>query len=143
MGALNRMRLKTQLMRHEGVRTKPYEDTEGILTIGVGRNLEDKGLSESEVNMLLDNDINDALIECTRLIPAWHRMNGVRKQVLVNMMFNLGAPRLMNFVKLMAAVKIGDYETAAAEMLDSKWARQVGDRALELSRMMRNGVQDG
>jgi lysozyme len=141
MAVLNRDRLKKQLMRHEGVRVKPYQDSEGILTIGVGRNLEDKGLSESEVMFLLNNDIEEAYMECQRIIPGFRVMNSVRRQVLVNMAFNLGIPRLMGFKKMMAALRIGNYEEAAVEMLDSKWARQVGDRALELAEMMRKGVQ--
>jgi len=140
MTALRRDRLKAQLLRHEGIRTKPYEDSEGILTIGVGRNLEDKGLSESEVMYLLNNDIDDAYMNCRRLIPGFSRMNGVRKGVMVNMMFNLGAPRLMGFRKMMAALRIGDYETASYEMLDSKWHRQVGERARELAKQMKEGV---
>ena len=122
------------------MRTKPYLDSEGILTIGVGRNLEDKGLSEDEVMYLLKGDIDDALQECQRLIPNWRVMNGVRKQVMVNMAFNLGMPRLLGFKRMMAALRIGDYEKAAIEMKDSKWARQVGDRALELAEMMDRGV---
>lgn len=135
-------RMVSQLVTHEGIRLKPYRDSEGILTIGVGRNLEDKGISESEAMILLDNDITDAYLDSQRLVPNFARLNGPRKQVIVNMMFNLGWPRLRGFKKMLAALAREDFDEAAREMLDSKWAGQVGLRAVQLADIMRRGTND-
>lgn len=132
------MSLRDDLIRHEALRLKPYEDSEGILTIGVGRNLEDVGLSRDEVLYMLDNDIKSTLAECQRF--SWFDgLSQERKDVVANMMFNLGWNRFNGFKKTIAAIEAGDYNTAAVEMLDSKWARQVKGRAVELSRRMARG----
>ena len=130
--------LRDQLRFHEGVRLFPYEDTVGKITIGVGRNLDDRGLSVDEVNFLLDNDISLCESELDSLHPEWRTLTEPRRHVLIDMMFNLGRSRLLNFRKFWAALKAGDYGVAADEMLDSKWAEQVGERAQTLAKMMRN-----
>ncbi len=132
------MSLRDDLIRHEGLRLKPYEDSEGILTIGVGRNLEDVGLSDAEVMFLLGNDIEIVLRQC-RTFPWWNSLNQERQDVIANMVFNLGLPRFKGFKKTIAFIEAGDYQSAAVEMLDSKWARQVKGRAVELSRRMSDG----
>jgi lysozyme len=138
----DKMRMVEVLVRHEGMRLKPYLDSEGIMTIGVGRNLEDKGISESEAMHLLNNDVQDAYMEAFDQVPGFPGMNGVRKRVMVNMVFNLGITRLKGFRRMFVALKLGDFENASREMLDSKWASQVGNRALELANQMRTGVND-
>lgn len=138
----DKMRMAEILVRHEGMRLKPYLDSEGIMTIGVGRNLEDKGISEHEAMHLLSNDIQDAYMEAFDKVPGFPAMSGVRKRVMVNMVFNLGMPRLSGFRRMFVALKLGDFENAAREMLDSKWASQVGNRALELAEQMRTGKND-
>jgi lysozyme len=130
--------LKAQLVRHEALRLKPYKDTEGILTIGVGRNLE-KGITEAEAMVLLDNDIISVFDDLDRYCPWWRRMSEARQLVLADMCFNLGIRRLMGFMKTLSAMQSGRYEIAAVEMLDSLWARQVGKRAQTLSKMMKEG----
>ena len=117
-----------------------YEDTQGILTIGVGRNLEDRGLSEDEVDYLLNNDIKICVEELKRSFDWYDDLDDIRKRVLVDMMFNLGMPRLKGFVKMLEAIESGAWGAAAEEMLDSTWARQVGSRADRLSEMMETGT---
>lgn len=135
--------LINQLKRHEGFRSKPYRCTAGKLTIGIGRNLDDKGISEDEAYIMLLSDISDATNDLIKAKPqVWERLNddSVRQCVLINMTFNLGISRLLKFKKMWAAIEAGDYAEAADEMLDSRWAAQVGERALELSDMMRTGI---
>ena len=133
-------KLKQQIKLHEGVEYRAYEDTQGILTIGVGRNLEDRGLSEDEVDYLLNNDIKICVKELKGSFDWYDDLDDIRKRVLVDMMFNLGMPRLKGFVKMLEAIEAGAWEAAAEEMLDSTWARQVGSRADRLSEMMETGT---
>ena len=127
-----------QLRRDEGVRKFPYTDTVGKLTIGVGRNLTDVGLYEAEVDFLLKNDIDVATAKLERVYPWFAALDPVRQSVLINMTFNLGS--ISSFPRMLALVASGDYAGAAAEMLDSLWARQVGDRAKRLSLQMNTGA---
>lgn len=136
---MNREALKAQLVEHEGVVLKPYKDTVGKLTIGVGRNLDDVGISRNEALILLDNDIDRVMEDLNRALPWWHRMSPVRQQVLADMCFNLGIVRLQGFRKALEAMRAGAWHEAAAQMLDSKWAKQVGNRATKLADMMRTG----
>lgn len=136
---MNLKRLQSQLSIDEGNKAKPYTDTVGKLTIGVGRNLTDRGLSPDEVNYLLNNDINIATQDAKKLVPGFDKLDDVRQEVLVNMAFNLGLARLSGFKKFLAAVNAGDFSRASVEMLDSVWAKQVGARAIRLSNAMRTG----
>jgi lysozyme len=133
--------LQEKLIRDEGLRLKPYRCSAGKLTIGVGRNLDDVGISEEEAMHMLRNDIFKARKGAWLIVgdDTWGNLTKTRKKVLINMCFNLGAAGLRNFVKMLIAVRLGNYERAADEMLDSKWARQVGARAQRLSREMRKG----
>lgn len=139
MTPADRAQLVADLERDEGVRPFPYTDTVGKLTIGVGRNLSDRGLSADEIEYLLQNDIDAAIDDLNRGIPWWDRLDGVRRQALVNMCVNLGWPRLRGFVRTLAAVRRGDYQGAAEGMRDSLWAKQVGARAERLAQMMETG----
>ena len=134
--------LREMLIRHEGLRLKPYRCPAGKLTIGVGRNLEDVGISEPEAQVLLAFDIERVRQELSTFQwysdPAYSRP--ARKLVLENMCFQLGLPRLLSFKRMIAALEVGDYETTADEMLDSKWAREDSPaRAQELAQIMRTG----
>lgn len=131
--------LVAQLRKHEGVRHKPYKDTVGKLTIGVGRNLDDKGLSDEEINILLSNDIGDAMDDAATLVVNFWSLTENRQRVLVDMAFNMGRRGLSTFVNTLAAIERGDYEDASRRMLKSKWASQVGQRAITLSQMMKRG----
>jgi lysozyme len=130
---------KAQLRIDEGVRQKVYKDSLGIESIGVGRNLRDKGLSMQEVDYLLENDLTDAERDARSLVVAFDKLSDERKAVLLNMALNLGRSRLASFKRLLEAVNAGAWEQAAAEMLDSLWASQVGERAQRLAKKMREG----
>ena len=133
-------RIKEQLVRHEGLRLKPYRCTAGKLTIGIGRNLDDCGISQSEAYVMLINDIMNCEKQLQSKIPdIYNGLDEVRKSVLLNMCLNLGINGLLGFKNTLAFVKAGDWERAANNMLVSKWAKQVGRRAIELSELMRKG----
>lgn len=124
------------LKNDEGVKNKPYTDTVGKLTIGVGRNLTDNGLSDDEIDYLLNNDIDRCIHELSAKFDWFFEVNKNVQIVLISMVFNLGLPRFLGFKKMIAAIENEDYKEAAAQMLDSKWARQVGDRAKRLSELI-------
>jgi lysozyme len=131
--------LKPQLKVDEAVKVKPYRDTVGKLTIGVGRNLDDIGVRPDEIDLMLENDINVAEATAKVLFPSFDSLSDVRKAVVVNMAFNMGATRLAGFVKVRQLVADGNFDAAAREMLNSGWATQVGNRATRLATMMRQG----
>ncbi len=131
--------LARELRRDEGVRLMPYRDTVGKLTIGVGRNLEDRGITLAEAEILLLSDIHATIAAVEKAVPWYPRLDPVRQRVLINMAFNLGTAGLLAFRQMLAACQRGDYDTAADEMLESLWAQQVGTRALRLAQMMRTG----
>lgn len=126
------------LIRHEGLRLRPYKDSVGKLTIGVGRNLDDKGISEPEAMLLLSNDIGAALADAKTLV-WFNKLDSVRQDVIVNMIFNLGLPRFVGFKNTLRAIEMANWEEAVVQMLDSKWAKQVGKRAEDLAFMMMTG----
>jgi lysozyme len=131
--------VKGQLRIDEGWERKPYKDTVGKLSAGCGRNLDDVGLRDDEIALMLSNDVRVAENDAINLFVGFEWLSDVRKAVLVNMAFNLGHDRLSKFVKLRAAVKNRDFEEAAKQMLDSTWAAQVGLRAVRLAKQMREG----
>lgn len=122
----------------EGRRNFPYEDSVGKLTIGIGRNLDDRGLSDDEIDMLCNNDIAIVLSHAETLL-YWNSLDSVRQLVVADMIFNLGATRFRGFVKTNAALTRLDYDEAADEMKDSRWYRQTGRRAKKLVEAMRTG----
>ena len=134
--------LRDMLIRHEGVRLKPYRDTVGKLTIGVGRNLDDVGISQDEADVMLDNDINRAHDACANAFPWFAALDSVRQDVLIDMCFNLGIESLKTFHMTLAAIEQGDYDKASRNMLLSRWRDEVGQRAVELSNMMRTGTYE-
>lgn len=131
--------LTSQLIAHEGMRLRPYTDTTGHLTIGVGRNLSDIGITRDEALDLLDHDIERAIAGLSLRWPWTQQLDPVRQRVLIDLAFNLGLYGLSRFTRMLAAVQAGDYDDAAAEMLASRWADQVKQRAQTLARMMRTG----
>jgi lysozyme len=136
---MNRDLLITELKRDEGVELKAYQDTVGIWTIGIGRNLQDVGVSMDEAEYMLANDIDVAVGELQRTFDWFEGLSDARQRVCVNMCFNLGLSRLLGFKKFIAAMAIGDWKTAGVEMLDSKWARQVGARSTRLRDLLLEG----
>jgi lysozyme len=131
--------MKRELIRDEGMKLKPYYCPAGKLTIGVGRNLEANGITEVEAEMLLAFDIEKFGAQLDRAIPWWRGLDEVRQRVLLNMAFNLGTAKLMEFQTTLGHVRAGKWDEAANAMLKSKWAGQVGARAVRLAKMMRTG----
>jgi lysozyme len=131
--------LEELLIHHEGLRLKPYVDSANKLTIGVGRNLADTGITEQEALYLLHNDVQRASRELDGKLPWWRDLSETRRRVMVSMVFNLGMSRLLDFHDMLSAAQEGDYSAAAKHMLDSRWASQVGRRAVELAYLMENG----
>lgn len=136
---MNQTELIKELKRDEGVRLKPYQCTAGKTTIGVGRNLDDRGITEHEADYLLLNDIELVTVQLDKSIPWWRDLSDARQRVLANMCFNLGISGLLYFKNTLAAMKAGKYDDAADGMLKSLWAKQVGQRAIRLAKMMREG----
>ena len=133
-------RMKAQLVRHEGLRLKPSRRPAGNLTIGIGRNLDDRGISRKEAYAMLERDIQDCEQWLIDKIPdIYNNLDEVRQSVLLNMCFNLGIKGLLGFKNTLSFIAAGDWERAANGMLASKWAKQVGMRAIELSELMRKG----
>jgi len=129
-------RLIDMLVLHEGKRHHVYECSAGKLTVGVGRNLEDLGLSDGEIDFLLRNDLMRVQSELAMNVPCFLKLSETRQAVLMDMCFNLGISRFLQFQNMLTALEIGDYMEAATEMLDSRWAKQVGQRATRLANMM-------
>jgi len=120
------------------MRNLPYVDSVGKITIGVGRNLTDDGLSQAEIGMLLDNDL-DAVIRDLQSFDWFIGLSDARQQALCDMRFNLGHEGFRQFRKMSHAIAVNDFATAASEMRNSQWAHQVGARATELAQMMEQG----
>jgi lysozyme len=131
--------LKKQLIRHEGLKRKVYKDSEGYLTIGVGRNLQGNGMSIDECLMLLDNDIKKCDAQIRAVLPWTASLDPARFDVLMNMCFNLGVDGLLKWRPTLQLIERGEYDSAADKMLAQKWARQVGQRAVELASQLRTG----
>lgn len=136
---INYEQLQRQLIGHEGLKLKPYRCTSGKLTIGVGRNLDDKGITEEEAIALLQNDITYFEEELRRRLPSFRTFSGCRQAVLINMAFNLGVRGLLNFKNMLNALEREDYDEAAIELLNSHYAVQVGIRAHELAEQLQTG----
>ena len=134
-------KLLEMLKRHEGVRSHVYLCSAGYETIGVGRNISKSGmgLSEDEVDYLLENDIARVIKELSSEYPWFNSLDDVRKDAMIDISFNLGATRLRGFKKALAAMEVADYTLAAKEFLDSKWSRDVKGRAHELASMIETG----
>lgn len=134
-------KLIEMIKAHEGVVPHAYQDSRGYWTIGVGRLIDkslDGGLSDAEIDYLLANDIKRCRAEAEQY-PWFNKMNEPRQAVILSMLFNLGKPRFDKFQNMQAALLVGDYTLASHEMLLSRWASQVGRRAIEMSEMMESG----
>ena len=121
----------------EGCRLKPYYCTANKLTIGIGRNLEDRGITRAEAQFMLENDIIAIMRELDDQFPEWRELSDTRQMVIANMAFNLGTFGLLNFKQTIAHIRAQEWDQASDEMLRSHWAEQVGDRAKRLSEAMR------
>jgi lysozyme len=135
----SRQKLKNLLVQHESYKQFPYIDTTGHLTIGIGRNLKDRGISLNEALYLLDEDAQYFTSKLSGTLQFWDGLNEARQIALVDMCFNMGLQGLLGFKEMMLAIEAQDFDRAAQEMLDSKWATQVGERATSLARIMKSG----
>lgn len=135
--------LTRQLKADEGVKAQAYQDHLGFWTIGVGRLIDARktgsGLRPSEIDMLLQNDIDDRIEALTRRLPWFQNLDDARKGVLLNMSFQLGVDGLMGFKNTLAMVESGDYMGAARNMMQSKWAGQTPARAARMAEQLRTG----
>ena len=136
---MDKNKLIEELKRDEGVELRPYKCSAGFLTLGVGRNIEERGITMDESDYLLANDIAICEEEAARVFKWFADLTDARQRAIINMIFNLGLTKLLNFKKFLGAMESGDYETAGKEMLDSRWAEQVGNRADRLEQMIVNG----
>lgn len=127
------------LIADEGLRLKPYKDTVGKLTLGIGRNLDDVGITEAEAKYLCLNDIARVERDLDRALPWWRNLNEKRQLVVASMAFQMGAGGLQGFPKFLAALKREHWPGAAAEMADSLWATQTPARCGRLAKMMTEG----
>jgi len=132
-------KLRKLLIKHEGLRLKPYLDTVGKMTIGIGRNLDDKGISEDEANYLFMDDVEESAIQIMKVFPSLDGWSENRRNALIDMVFNVGITRFLGFKKMIAAIKNGDWVSAAKEMRNSVWAAQLPARVAELSKMVEEG----
>ena len=155
----DRDELVKMIALHEGIVLNVYQDHLNINTVGIGRNLDDRGITDGELlfmNKTIDDVYDNGLTEeeayylCMNDIaivekelldskPVVNQLTDVRQMVLVDMAFNMGVPRLKLFKNMWLAIEKVNYPLACAEMLDSKWANQVGKRAVRLSEAMKNG----
>ena len=122
----------------EGYVLMPYEDSTGHVSIGIGRNLDAKGISPEEAEFLFSNDMNEAISDLEDYY-FFYSQDPVRQAVLLDLRFNLGLHGLLSFQKMLKALEDGDYDRAAIELLDSRYARQVGPRALRNADLLKNG----
>lgn len=134
---MNHSLLKTTLRKHEGYRNKVYQCSAGKLTIGIGHNLDDLGLDDNVIELQFQNDVEKCVADCGYLFDSFESIPDNKQSVLANMMFNMGLPVLSKFKKMIKAVDNQQWDEAANQMLDSRWAGQVGNRAVELSNIMR------
>ena len=131
--------LRDQLKRDEGLRLFPYQDTRGKISIGYGRNLTDNGITQLEADDMLSQDITRHWTDVISRYPFVESLDAARQIALGNMCFNLGISALSKFTVMWLALEHGDFQKAAAAMLDSEWAKQVGARATRLAATMASG----
>jgi lysozyme len=136
---MNNDELAVELTSDEGKVKTLYFDSLGVPSIGVGRNLRDRGLSDDEIAYLLKNDIAIVLADLDKNLPWWRMMTEARQRTLANMTFNLGITKLLKFSNTLAYMRAGDYDQAADGMMNSLWAKQVPNRATRLAKIMRAG----
>lgn len=131
------------IRRREGLCFQPYRCQAGKLTIGYGHNLDARGISLEAAELLLRQDIQIAYKQVKNTFPWWAKLSAARLFVMVDLVFNMGLSAVCGFKKMLAALEDGNYETAASELLDSRYARQLGQRAHENAEMLKSGEWRG
>ena len=134
-------KLIKMITRHEGVRSHVYKCSQDMETIGIGRAIGPGGLgiSDDEISFLLANDINRVIDELSASFPWFLELDSVRRDAIIDICFNLGITKLLKFSNAIRAMEDQDHKSAAIHFFDSRWARQVGDRADELCEMIETG----
>lgn len=132
-------RLLESIKRHEGLRLRTYTDTVGVPTIGYGQNLLTLTIDEPTAAAWLAREVEKAA-KFAATTPEWVGLDPVRRDVIVEMIYNLGQTGYAGFVNTRRAIQERRFEDAAQGMLASKWARQVGRRAVRLAEQMKTGV---
>ena len=132
-------KLEAQLTTEEGRKNKAYVDSKGILSIGIGRNLRDNGLRDSEIDFMFKNDVDDVENAIQVRLPWVLNLDEVRQRVFYDLCFNMGITKLLTFTHMIAFAQAGDYSSAADELHHSIWDSEVGDRAPKLEAMLRTG----
>lgn len=138
---MDTQKLTKQLLAHEGIRLKPYFCSAGMLTIGIGRNLEKKGIHRDEAFYMLTNDIQECLVDILTIFADFYEYPENIQLVLMDMRFNLGPGGFRRFRNMIKAVKQKDWEGMKREMIDSKWYGQVGRRSSNLARMVESCIK--
>ena len=133
--------VRKRLIEHEGLKLMPYRCTSNKLTIGVGRNLDDRGISQATATQMLEEDIDIVLDELKRALPFWEKLKWNYKEALVDLAFNMGVPRLMMFKRMLAAIEADEPEKAAEELLESRYASQVGKRAHNIAALLQASLE--
>lgn len=133
------MNIRDQLIRDEGLQLKVYRCPAGKLSVGVGRNLQDRGITQAEALYLLDNDVEDFTARLIKAMPWTQQLDGARFGVLVNMAFNMGVDGLTRFKQMLTAMEAGEWGRAAQELLNSVYAQQVPGRAKRLAQQLITG----
>lgn len=139
---MNIPQLREELIRDEGFKPYAYKDHLGFLTIGVGRMIDERksgGITPEEAHYLLENDIGRAVDGLRKALPFWDNLSDARQRALCNMAFQMGVSGVLKFTRMIAALKIGHYDRAALEALDSTWAKQTPERAQRVTRLIREG----
>jgi len=152
-------KLKEQLIRHEAIRYKPYDDAtgkelkkgdmlQGKLTIGIGWNLSDVPLPEAIVDVLYEISITSVDKELHEHLPWVYILDDVRRDVMRNLCFNMGMSKLLEFKNTLASIQMAsttlvqsDWDTACEKLKNSLWYKQVGPRAVELVEQLRTGMR--
>ena len=136
---MNLEALKASLKSHEGINRLPYRDSTGNETVGVGHNL-DAPMPEKLIDLILEFDVSLAIEELDRAVPSWRQHSEARQNVLIELSFNLGMPKLGKFIRFWFAMEQKDYVQASQELLQSKWAEQVKGRAITLANRLKDDV---
>lgn len=126
------------ITKHEGIRLHPYKDSVGKLTVGIGHNLDDNGISLAAAQFILEEDIANAVNELKNIFEEWDELPTTVQAVLTDMMFNLGYNHFSGFKRMIAAIRIQDFKQAAKEAKNSKWCKQVSNRCLENVSILQN-----
>lgn len=133
------MEIRDYLIKHEGLRLKPYRCTAGKLTIGIGRNLDDKGITKDEALYLLDNDITECILDLKTIFPEWEILSYNRSKVLIDLRFQLGAKGFRDFKRLIQGVLTSDWKLFGRSIRESKLYKQAKNRCEDNIKLMEEG----